>query len=79
MSTSNSTANCPHCGLVHLTTCPRIKVIECYADGTIKRVEFHPYVMAEFLDRRPNWERQKQDRKPFGFGEQNFPNKRWGE
>lgn len=33
---------CPHCGLVHETTCPRIKAIEYQADGvTVKRIEFH--------------------------------------
>lgn len=34
--------NCPHCGMIHQTTCPRIKAIEYNADGiTVKRVEFH--------------------------------------
>lgn len=38
---------CPHCGLQHynsmgvMLTCPRIKSIEYYPDGTQKRVEFH--------------------------------------
>lgn len=32
---------CPHCGLVHTTTCSRIKAIEYHSDGTVKRVEFH--------------------------------------
>jgi hypothetical protein len=34
--------NCPHCGMIHQTTCPRIKAIEYNQDGvTVKRVEFH--------------------------------------
>ena len=32
--------NCPHCGAIHETTCPRIKAIEYHANGQIKRVEF---------------------------------------
>lgn len=32
--------NCPHCGMIHETTCPRIKAIEYHANGQIKRVEF---------------------------------------
>jgi hypothetical protein len=35
--------NCPHCGMIHQTTCPRIKEIEFYPDGiVVKRIEFHP-------------------------------------
>lgn len=34
--------NCPHCGMIHQSTCPRIKAIEYHPDGiTVKRVEFH--------------------------------------
>lgn len=33
---------CPHCGLIHETTCPRIKSIEYHENGMTKRVEFHP-------------------------------------
>lgn len=32
---------CPYCGLIHNMTCPKIKAIEYYPDGTTKRVEFH--------------------------------------
>jgi len=32
---------CPHCGLIHATTCSRIKAIEYRENGTVKRVEFH--------------------------------------
>lgn len=32
---------CPHCGMIHQATCPRIKAIEYNQDGTVKRVEFH--------------------------------------
>lgn len=34
--------SCPHCGMIHQTTCPRIKAIEYNQDGiTVKRIEFH--------------------------------------
>lgn len=34
---------CQHCGLIHETTCPRIKAIEYADDGvTLRRIEFHP-------------------------------------
>ena len=36
---------CPHCGMMHETTCPRIKAIEYNADGSVKRIEFHSYEM----------------------------------
>ena len=32
---------CPHCGMIHSTTCPRIRKIEYHADGTTKAIEFH--------------------------------------
>jgi hypothetical protein len=38
----DSTSMCPHCGVGHIGTCPRIKAIEYHLDGTVKRVEFHP-------------------------------------
>lgn len=36
--------SCPHCGTIHLTTCPKIKAIEYYQDGSTKRIEFHDLV-----------------------------------
>jgi hypothetical protein len=33
---------CPHCGLVHNVTCPRIKAIDYYPDGIVKRIELNP-------------------------------------
>jgi hypothetical protein len=38
--------NCPHCGMIHQTTCPRIKALDYYPDGTVKRVEFHPLLQS---------------------------------
>lgn len=38
-STANLT-NCQHCGNYHTGQCPRIKAIEYYANGTVKRIEF---------------------------------------
>ena len=42
-STDASTArvsHCQHCGNYHTGQCPRIKAIEYYANGTVKRIEF---------------------------------------
>jgi hypothetical protein len=39
-SASTGTAPCQHCGLHHQGVCPRVKAIEYYPDGTVKRVEF---------------------------------------
>ncbi len=35
---------CQHCGMTHATTCPKIKAIEYYPDGSTKRLEFHDLV-----------------------------------
>lgn len=35
------TNTCPHCGLIHQTTCQRIKAMEYHSDGSVKRIEFH--------------------------------------
>lgn len=42
---------CPYCGLLHAGTCSRVKAIEYYQDGTVKRVEFH--APAQFLNLGP--------------------------
>ena len=34
------TGYCGHCGCYHSGPCPRIKAIEYYENGTIKRVEY---------------------------------------
>jgi len=40
---SVSEGQCPWCGLWHIGggTCPRVKSLEYWPNGTIKRVEFH--------------------------------------
>lgn len=38
---AKNAAPCPHCGLIHNTTCPRVSAIEYHTDGTLKRIEFH--------------------------------------
>lgn len=40
-SAAGKRLGCPHCGMIHDTTCPRIKAIEYHQDGSTKRVEFH--------------------------------------
>jgi hypothetical protein len=34
---------CTHCGGRHTGACPRVKSIEFHRDGTVKRVEYHPW------------------------------------
>lgn len=38
---STSNMSCGHCGGYHTGSCPRVKAIEYYANGTVKRVEYH--------------------------------------
>ena len=41
---ASANANCPYCGMLHLQgsgVCPRVKAMEYYQDGTLKRVEFY--------------------------------------
>lgn len=38
---------CTHCGGIHTSVCTRVKAIEYYPDGKIKRVEY--------VDQRPNF------------------------
>lgn len=53
---------CPHCGLMHETTCPRIRSVEYHENGTIKRIEFHapqPVSAAPMQapsSHRPHWQ-----------------------
>lgn len=32
---------CPWCGMIHQATCSRVKAMEYYPDGSLKRVELH--------------------------------------
>lgn len=34
--------SCPHCGQYHTAICPRIRALDFFADGTVKRVEYWP-------------------------------------
>jgi hypothetical protein len=43
---------CQHCGFVHNHTCPRVKAIEYYENGLIKRIEFNE--LATMLETHPN-------------------------
>lgn len=42
--TTSSWTSCYWCGLIHVGggICPRVREIEYYPNGTVKRVEFHP-------------------------------------
>jgi hypothetical protein len=37
---NNAIHFCGHCGLYHGAVCPRIRAIEYYPDGSLKRVEY---------------------------------------
>jgi len=46
MTTTKKTAMpdpnvCAYCGMTHVGTCPRVKSMEYFPDGRVKRVEFH--------------------------------------
>lgn len=41
MAVTTIATSCPHCGVGHVGTCPRIKAIEYYENGTVRRIEFH--------------------------------------
>lgn len=36
-----SLKTCQHCGGIHSGQCPRIKAIEYYQNGNVRRVEYH--------------------------------------
>lgn len=40
MNTTNIDKSCPYCGNNHSGVCPRVKSIEYFPDGTIKKVDF---------------------------------------
>ena len=40
-ATTSLTPYCGHCGGIHQGPCPRIKAVEYYPNGTMKRVEYH--------------------------------------
>ena len=40
---TNTTPTCLHCGMWHTGPCPRIKSIEYFPNGTVKRVEYHDF------------------------------------
>lgn len=40
---------CAHCGKYHESPCPRVKAVEYYPDGTVKRVEYiEPQPLKQF-------------------------------
>lgn len=46
MSQTSGVGTCQHCGanVIHSGACPRIKAIEYFPDGTMKRVEYHDWL-----------------------------------
>jgi len=54
-------APCPHCGMYHNTTCPRIRAIEYHSNGSVKRVEFHsaPIVGTAMNVPQSEWTQEK--------------------
>ena len=41
LETAGHSESCGYCGLIHNGTCPRIKKMEYFENGTIKSIEFH--------------------------------------
>lgn len=39
--TAGDTCLCGHCGMHHSGSCPHIKAVEYYPDGTVKHVEYY--------------------------------------
>ena len=73
---SNDFHYCSWCGSWHTGTCPRVKAIEYYLDGSIKRVKFHdedkpikdeskPVKLAYICD---EWREVKDDYPPMFYG-----------
>lgn len=51
ISTTNPPLDtCPHCGNAHSGQCPRVKAIEYYPDGKIKRVEYKEDAPVPYAD-----------------------------
>ncbi len=42
-TTANQFQFCQYCGAYHNAVCPRIKTIEYYPDGTVKKVELYDF------------------------------------
>jgi hypothetical protein len=40
-TSANPIPTCPYCGFLHKALCSKIRAIEYFEDGTVKRVEFH--------------------------------------
>ena len=52
----NDYANlCGHCGAVHMGTCPRIKAIEYFECGTVRRIEYHAPAPLTPAPTAPDW------------------------
>lgn len=43
-TTSGLSPHCMHCGQIHTNVgqCPRVKAVDYYENGMVKRVEYHP-------------------------------------
>jgi len=40
---NDMTYQCPHCGMFHSGVCPKIKSIEYFPNGSVKKVEYHKF------------------------------------
>lgn len=52
-----------HCGMTHtgVGQCPRVKAVEYYENGMVRRVEYHEpkSEIKTTFDLKPTWERKK--------------------
>jgi len=57
-------SQCQHCGNYHTGQCPRIKAIEYYPNGRVKRVELHGAIETMLLSEsvlRREWDTPKEN------------------
>jgi len=48
MASDSPVQKCCHCGMYHVGSCSRIKSIEYYPTGRIKRVQYHTMIATDW-------------------------------
>ena len=57
-ATDGKEGKCRYCGSHHEGACPRVKAVEYYRDGSVKRVEFHdpkPVIVSRRPETNVTW------------------------
>lgn len=55
-STSVTMSSCKHCEMIHGGVCPKIKAIEYYPDGSIRRVEYYEFKAGQGWEWTVDWQ-----------------------